>query len=76
VVGPKVRHRKRATTRRVLEISRAARSRNLKNSRARLEAGYRRLMSLVRGTVRDAERVMTELADGLELQLANGPAKS
>jgi IS5 family transposase len=45
VVARKVRNRKRATTRRVLEIARAARSRNLKNSRARLEAGYRRLSS-------------------------------
>ena len=48
VVARKVRNRKRATTRRVLEISRAARSRDLKNSRARLEAGYRRLLALVR----------------------------
>ena len=67
VMGPRVRNRKRATTRRVLEISRAARSRNLKDSRARLEAGYRRRLGLVRATVRDAERVMGELADGVRV---------
>jgi Transposase domain (DUF772) len=64
VLGQKVRNRKRSTTRRVLEISRAARSRNLKDSRARLQAGYRRLLTLVRATVRDAERVMAELVQG------------
>jgi transposase InsO family protein len=48
VVGQKVRNRKRATIHRVLAISRAARSRNLKDSRARLQAGYRRLLGLVR----------------------------
>jgi IS5 family transposase len=63
VVGQKLRNRKRATTRRVLEISRAARSRNLTVSRTRLQAGYRRLLGLVRATVRDAERVMKELAE-------------
>ena len=67
VVARKVRNRKRATTRRVLEIARAARSRNLKNSRARLEAGYRRLLGVVSATVRDAERVMAELADGVRV---------
>jgi IS5 family transposase len=75
VVGQKVRNRKRATTRRVLEISRAARSRNLKNSRARLEAGYRRLLSLVRATVRDAERVMAELTDGLRVAVSQRACK-
>ena len=64
VVWQKLRNRKRATTRRVLAISRAARSRNLKDNRARLEAGYRRLLGLVRATVRDAERVLAELASG------------
>jgi IS5 family transposase len=67
VVARRVRNRKRATTRRVLEIARAARSRNLKNSRARLEAGYRRLLGVVSATVRDAERVMAELADGVRV---------
>ena len=65
VLGRKVRNRKRATTRRLLEISRAARSRNLKDSRPRLQAGYRRLVGVVRATVRDAQRVMAEVADGL-----------
>jgi transposase, IS5 family len=64
VLGHRVRNRKRATMRRVLEISRAARSRKLTVSRARLQAGYRRLLGLVRATVRDAERVMKELAEG------------
>jgi hypothetical protein len=63
-LGQTVRNRKRATTRRVLELARAARSRNLKDSRARLKTGYRRLLYLVRATVRDAERVMAELAQG------------
>src|SRR5262249_6920252 len=67
VLGRKIRNRKRATTRRVLEISRAARSRNLKDSRVRLEAGYRRLLELGRATVRDAERVMGEWADGVRI---------
>ena len=67
VVARQVRNRKRATTRRVLEIARAARSRNLKDSRARLEAGYRRLLALVSATVRDAERVVAELAQGVRV---------
>jgi transposase, IS5 family len=75
VLGPRVRNRKRATTRRVLEISRAARSRNLKDSRARLEAGYRRLLGLVRATVRDAERVMGELADGVRVAVGQRACK-
>jgi len=33
-------------------------------SRARLQVGYRRLLGLVRATVRDAERVRKELAEG------------
>jgi IS5 family transposase len=75
VVARKVRNRKRATTRRVLEIARAARSRNLKNSRARLEAGYRRLLGLVSATVRDAERVMAELADGARVAVGQRACK-
>ena len=70
VVGRKLRNRKRATTRRVLEISRAARSRDFKHARARLEAGYRRLLALVRATVRDAERVMAEVASGARVAVA------
>jgi IS5 family transposase len=64
VVGHRVRNRKRATIGRVLEISRAARSRNLKDRRARLQAGYRRLLAVVRATVHDAERMIAELAEG------------
>jgi IS5 family transposase len=75
VVARTVRNRKRATTRRVLEIARAARSRNLKNSRARLEAGYRRLLGLVSATVRDAERVMAELADGARVAVGQRACK-
>jgi len=75
VVGQQLRNRKRATTRRVLEIARAARSRNLKDSRARLEAGYRRLLGLVRATVRDAERVMAELADGARVAIGQRACK-
>ncbi len=75
VVGQKLRNRKRATTRRVLAISRAARSRNLKDSRARLEAGYRRLLCLVRATVRDAERVMAELASGARVAVGQRACK-
>lgn len=70
VVGRKVRKRKRATTRRVLEISRAARSRAFKTARARLETGYRRLLSLVRATVRDAEQVVAEVASGARVAVA------
>jgi hypothetical protein len=59
----------------VLEIARAARSRKLKDSRARLEAGYRRLLGLVRATVRDAERVMGELADGVRVAVGQRACK-
>jgi transposase, IS5 family len=69
VVGRKLRNRKRATTRRVLEISRAARSRDFKHARTRLEAGYRRLLALVRATVRDAQRVLSEVASGARVAL-------
>ena len=71
MVGHKSRKRKRATLRRVLEISRVARSRKLKDRRARLQAGYRRLLAVVRATVHDAKRVMTELAQGA--RVAIGP---
>jgi IS5 family transposase len=63
VVGAKLRNRMRATTHRVLEISRAARSRG-RDARPRLERGYRRLLATVRSTVRDAERVGAELLSG------------
>jgi IS5 family transposase len=63
VVGGKLRNRMRATTHRVLEIARAARSR-AGQGRERLEEGYRRLLSTVRSTVRDAQRVCDELSFG------------
>jgi IS5 family transposase len=63
VVGGPLRNRMRATTHRVLEIARAARSR-AGQGRARLEQGYGRLLSTVRSTVRDAQRVCAELASG------------
>lgn len=75
VVGHKLRNRKRATLRRVLEISRAARSRNLKDRRARLQAGYRRLLAVVRATVHDAERVMAELAAGARVAIGQRAGK-
>jgi IS5 family transposase len=56
MMGSKLRDRMRATTHRVLEIARAARSR-AGQGRERLEQGYRRLLSTVRSTVRDAARV-------------------
>jgi IS5 family transposase len=62
-VGSKLRDRMRATTHRVLEIARAARSR-AGQGRERLVQGYRRLLSIVRSTVRDAERVCRELTTG------------
>jgi IS5 family transposase len=63
VVGGKLRNRMRATTHRVLEIARAARSR-AGQGRERLEQGYRRLLSTVSSTVRDAQRVCAELSAG------------
>jgi IS5 family transposase len=65
VVGAKLRDRMRATTHRVLEIARAARSRSLTEARPRLARGYARLLALVRATVRAAERVLTELSNGV-----------
>jgi len=67
VVGCRLRDRMRATTHRVLEIARAARSRNFKQVRPRLERGYRRLLSIVRATMRDAERVIAELTGGVRV---------
>ncbi len=68
VVGGKLRNRMRATTQRVLEIARAARSR-AGQGRERLEQGYRRLLATVRSTVRDAERVCAELTSGARVAL-------
>lgn len=70
VIGTKLRDRMRATTHRVLEIARAARSRSITEARPRLERGYARLLALVRATVRDAERVMKQLKDGARVAVA------
>lgn len=70
VIGRRVRNRRRATTRRVLEISRVARSRDFKGLHARLKAGYRRLLGLVSATVRDAERVVVELVSEVRVATA------
>ena len=69
-VGAKAAQSQAGDYRRVLEISRAARSRDFKHARARLQAGYRRLLALVRTTVRDAERVMAEVASGARVAVA------
>jgi IS5 family transposase len=60
----RVRNRMRAASRRLLEIGVAARSIVRKQSRERLERGYRRLLGLRRAAVRDAERIVSELAGG------------
>ena len=64
VVGRKVRDRRRATTRRVLEIGRAARSR-VGDARKQMGRSYRRLLAITRTTARDAERVVSEVAQGM-----------
>jgi transposase, IS5 family len=72
VIGRRVRDRARATTHRMLEIGRAARSRakKVKNqARQRLENSYRRLLALVRAAVRDAERVVSEIVAGVRVAL-------
>jgi transposase, IS5 family len=68
VVGGKLRNRMRATTHRVLEIARAARSR-AGQGRERLEQGYRGLLSIVGNTIRDAERVSAELSSSARVPL-------
>jgi len=65
----KLRDRMRATTHRVLEIARAARSR-AGQGRERLEQGYRGLLSIVGHTVRDAERVCAELSSSTRVALS------
>ena len=69
-MGAKLRDRTRATTHRVLEIARAARSRG-QDVRQRREGGYRRLLATVRSAVRDAARVGKELGSGTR-QVAGG----
>jgi IS5 family transposase len=72
VIGRRVRDRARATTHRMLEIGRAARSRAKRGknqARQRLENSYRRLLALVRATVRDAQRVVSEIVAGVRVAL-------
>ena len=64
VVGRKVRDRRRATTRRVLEIGRAARSR-VGDARKQMVRTYKRLLAITRATARDAERVVSEVAQAI-----------
>jgi IS5 family transposase len=64
VVGRKVRDRRRATTRRMLEISRAARSR-VGDTRKQMVRSYRRLLAITRATSRDAARVAAEVGTGM-----------
>src|SRR5438105_15801923 len=71
VVGGKVRDRMRATTHRVLEIARAARSR-AGHGRERLEQGYRRLLA----TVRDAERVCAELSSAARVAMSQHSSRT
>ena len=73
-LGCKLRDRTRATTHRVLEIARAARSR-AGHGRERLEQGYRRLLSTVRSTMRDAERVGAELSAAARAALSKRASK-
>lgn len=60
-----VRNRMRSANRRLMEIGLAARNLMRKAARDRLQRGYRRLLALVRATVRDAERIVGELVAGL-----------
>jgi IS5 family transposase len=64
VVGRKVRDRRRATTRRVLEIGRAARSR-VGDARQQMGRSYQRLLAIARATAREAERVVAEVSAGM-----------
>ena len=75
VVGGKLRDRMRATTHRVLEIARAARSR-AGHGRERLEQGYRRLLATVRSTVRDAERVCAELSSAARVAMSQHSSRA
>lgn len=69
-----VRNRMRAANRRLLEIGRAARSLVRKQARERLERGYRRLLALTRAAVRDAERIVSELAGGARIAVSENAA--
>jgi len=74
IIGGKLRNRMRATTHRVLEIARAARSR-ADQGHKRLEQGYRRLLATVRSTMRDAQRVCIELSAGTRVVLSAGASQ-
>ena len=63
ILGRRVRNRLRATRRRVWEIVRA--SRRQRRGRPSLIEGYRRLIALARATVREARRVVHEVATGV-----------
>lgn len=69
-----VRNRMRAANRRLLEIGRAARSLVRKQARERLERGYRRLLALTGAAVRDAERIVSELAGGARISVSENAA--
>lgn len=59
----KVVDRSRATKHRVLEIARAAKA-FTDESRAKFQASYRSLVCIARGTVRQAEKVISDLVAG------------
>jgi IS5 family transposase len=59
-----VRNRRRATTRRVLAIARAARARG-RAAQERITTGYWKLLAIVRTVVRESERVVAELTQGV-----------
>jgi IS5 family transposase len=63
ILGRRVRNRLRATRRRVWEIVRASRRQH--PGRPRLVEGYRGLIALARATVREARRVVHEVATGV-----------
>jgi IS5 family transposase len=74
-IGRGVRDRLRATTRRTLEISRAARSRARQGARDRMQRGYARLLAIVRAVVRDTERMLGEVKDGARRALSRHAAR-
>ncbi len=63
ILGRRVRNRLRATRRRVWEIVRASRAQ--RRGRSRLVEGYRQLIALTRATIREARRVVHEVAQGV-----------
>lgn len=63
LLGRGIRNRLRATRRRVWEIVRASRAQ--RRGRSRLVEGYRKVIALTRATVREARRVLHEVAQGV-----------